>query len=115
MSYQKFDSEKSSSNSHGKFDSLKLDEIYVTKPTTINVYGGVKIHIDDNNEITVEGHSKLKFTTDSDIEFDGKNINLQAQENVLVLVNISLSRHQGLILTQNMIKVDIRNNAICST
>lgn len=64
--------------------SLKLDEIYVTKPTTINVYGGVKIHIDDNNEITVEGHSKLKFTTDSDIEFDGKNINLQAQENVYI-------------------------------
>lgn len=37
MSYQKFDSEKSSSNSHGKFDSLKLDEIFIKDQKVIDI------------------------------------------------------------------------------
>lgn len=63
---------------------LKMDEIYVTGPTTVSVVGGVKIHVNEYNEVTIEGNSSLKFKTDDDIEFDAKNINLNAQENVYI-------------------------------
>lgn len=64
--------------------NLKKNDMYVTGPATINVVGGVKIHINDHNEIVIEGTSDMKFKTEGDIEFDAKNINLNAQENVYI-------------------------------
>lgn len=64
--------------------NLKKNEVYVTKPTTVNVVGGVKIHVNEYNEVVIEGNSSLKFKTEGDIEFDAKNISLNAQENVYI-------------------------------
>jgi len=64
---------------------LKVPEFYkIYSPTIIEVDGGVTIRIDAQNNVTIEGQRSIRFKTDSDIEFDAKNISMQAQENVYI-------------------------------
>ena len=70
-----------------EFDMLKrLDHnvIKVTSPSIIEVDGGVTIYVDYGRNVTIEGHKSVKFKCEEDIEFDAKNINLQARENVYI-------------------------------
>jgi len=64
---------------------LKVPEFYkIYSPAIIEVDGGVTIRIDAQSNVTIEGQRSIKFKTDSDIEFDAKNISMQAQENVYI-------------------------------
>lgn len=64
---------------------LKVPEyVKVSAPSIVEVEGGVTIHIDAKNNVTIKGHNKIKFMCDGDLEFDAKNINMQAQENVYI-------------------------------
>jgi hypothetical protein len=70
-----------------EFDMLKrLDHnvVKVTSPSIIEVDGGVTIFVDYGGNVTIEGHKSMKFKCEEDIEFDAKNINLQARENVYI-------------------------------
>ena len=58
----------------------KEEIITIDRPSIINVRGGVKIYIDEENNIEIYGHKSLNFKVDGDINFDGKNINLRASE-----------------------------------
>jgi hypothetical protein len=64
---------------------LKVPEYYkIYSPAIVEVEGGVTIRIDAQNNVTIEGQRSIRFKTDSDIEFDAKNISMQAQENVYI-------------------------------
>lgn len=64
---------------------LKVPEyVKVGSPAIVEVDGGVTIHIDAKNNVTIKGHNKMKFVCDGDLELDAKNIKMQAQENVYI-------------------------------
>ncbi len=64
---------------------LKVPEyVKVGSPAIVEVDGGVTIHIDAKNNVTIKGHEKIRMKCDGDFEVDAKNINMQAQENVYI-------------------------------
>ena len=70
-----------------EFNMLKkLDPnvVKVAPPSIIEVDGGVTIFVDYDGNVTIEGHKSMKFKCEDDIEFDAKNINLRAKENVYI-------------------------------
>ena len=76
-----------------EFDMLKrLDHnvIKVTSPSIIEVDGGVTIYVDYGGNVTIEGHKSMKFKCEEDIEFDAKNINLHAKENVYIGSDVNI-------------------------
>ena len=59
-----------------KTDYLKISD----RPAIIEVEGGVTIHIDTNNDVTIKGHNNLDFDCKGDLNFNAKNINMNASE-----------------------------------
>lgn len=49
------------------------------QPKVIEIEDGVKIHVDTDNNIVIEGHNGIKFKCPGDIEFEAENINMHAK------------------------------------
>jgi hypothetical protein len=58
--------------------------IKVDSPCTIEIMGGVHITIDADMGVTVKGHSKLSLETTGDIDISGKNVSIQAENNLYI-------------------------------
>jgi len=59
-------------------------KIRVIPPYTLEVEGGVTINIDENNNVTIRGHNKLRVECKDDLDFDAKNIRMNAQEDIWI-------------------------------
>ena len=66
-----------------KTDYLKISD----RPAIIEVEGGVTIHIDTNNDVTIKGHNNLDFDCKGDLNFNAKNINIRGSESFNLDVN----------------------------
>jgi uridine kinase len=52
-------------------------------PTVVEVKNGVKIHIDENGNIEVEGHNNITFKCQGNMDFDASNINMHAKSMIM--------------------------------
>ena len=52
-------------------------------PAIVKV-GRVMLKIDDNNNITIEGHNGLNFDCDGDLNINAKKVNLVGEDDILI-------------------------------
>lgn len=61
----------------------------VTVPTNslVSVEGGVKIHIDKDNNITIYGQNSIKFYSEGDLDIGARNVSIHATESMVMAVD----------------------------
>ena len=65
-------------------------------PTVVEVKSGVKIHIDPDGNIEVEGNKNITFKTSGNMDFDAENINMHAKSMIMNIdgyVYVGSSKH----------------------
>ena len=92
----------------------KEDIITVDRPTIIKVKGGVKIYVDEENNIEVYGHKSLNFKVDGDINFEGKNINLHATESYSLNVDGDVYVGSSTHITEQAPRIDLNPKVLTS-
>lgn len=86
---------------------LDTDYITVSRPSTIEVDGGVKIHIDNQNNVIIEGQNSLKFKCDGDMDFDAENINLHASKDMIMNIKGEVYLGSNKHIIQQAPRIDL--------
>lgn len=92
----------------------KIERITVSRPSTVYVDGGITLHIDSDNNVTIEGHKSLKFSCDGDLDFDAKNINLHASKSLNIDVNGDIHIGSSTNIVEQAPRIDLNPKELTS-